>query len=117
MIRERALRIVLVLVGLLFLAGIYPLLRLQANPGEQMLGAVYVTLGFFLVLASRMPAANRSLIAFTAWSSLVHAGMMAWQVFSNAIPRGDLLRAVLPLAIIGVALIVLAPAKVRAVAS
>jgi hypothetical protein len=117
MIRERALKIVLVLVGLLFLAGIYPLLKFQANPGEQMLGSVYVTLGFFLVLASRNPSANRSLIAFTAWSSLVHGGTMAWQVFHDVIPREDLLRAVLPLALVGIALIVLAPAKVRAAAS
>jgi hypothetical protein len=36
---------------------------------------------------------------------------MAVQAFRNVIPRGDLLGAVLPLVIIGVALIVLAPAK------
>jgi hypothetical protein len=36
---------------------------------------------------------------------------MAVQAFRNVIPRGDLLDAVLPLAIVGVALIVLAPAK------
>jgi len=117
MIRERALKVVLVLVGLLFLAGIYPLLRFQANAGEQMLGSVYVTLGFFLLLASRNPSANRSLIAFTAWSSLVHAGTMAWQSFHNVIPREDLLRAVLPLSIVGLAMIVLAPAKARVAAS
>jgi hypothetical protein len=117
MIRERALKIVLALVGLLFLAGIYPLLKFQANAGEQMLGSVYVTLGFFLLLASRNPSANRSLIAFTAWSSLVHGGTMAWQAFHDVIPREDLLRAVLPLALVGIALIVLAPARVRAAAS
>jgi len=117
MIRERALQVVLVIVGLLFLAGIYPLLRFQANPGEQMLGSVYVTLGFFLVLASRNPAAHRSLIAFTAWSSLVHGATMAAQAFHGDIPRADLLLAVGPLAIIGVTLIVLAPAKVRVAAS
>ncbi len=50
MIRERALKVVLGLVGLLFVAGVYPLLRFEANPGEQMLGAVYVTLGFFCCL-------------------------------------------------------------------
>jgi hypothetical protein len=47
LIRERALQVVLALVGLLFLAGIYPLLKFHANAGEQMLGSVYVTLGFF----------------------------------------------------------------------
>jgi hypothetical protein len=76
-----------------------------------MLGGVYATLGIFLLLALGNPSANRSLIAFTAWSSLVHASIMAVQAFRNVIPRGDLLNAVLPLAIVGVALIVLAPAK------
>jgi hypothetical protein len=109
--RERALKIVLVLVGLLFLAGVYPLWRMHLEPTEQMLGGVYAALGVFLLLALRNLSANRSLIAFTAWSSLVHAAIMAVQAFHNAIPRADLLHAVLPLAIVGVALIVLAPAK------
>jgi hypothetical protein len=113
MIRERALKIVLALVGLLFLAGLYPLLRLQMEPSEQMLGGVYATLGPFLLLAVRNPSANRSLIAFTAWSSLIHASLMAWQVFHNMIPRADLLHAVLPLAVVGGVLIVFAPAKPR----
>jgi hypothetical protein len=113
MIRERALKVVLILVGLLFLAGVYPLWRLQLDPSEQMLGAVYATLGLFLLVALRNPSANRSLIAFTAWSSLVHAATMAVQAFRNVIPREDLLHAVLPLAIVGVALVVLAPAKLR----
>jgi hypothetical protein len=111
MIRERALKIVLVIVGLLFLAGVFPLWRLHLDPAEQMLGGVYAALGIFLLLALRNPSANRSLIAFTAWSSLVHAAIMAVQAFRNVIPRADLLRAVLPLVIVGVALIVLAPAK------
>ena len=117
MIRERALKVVLVIMGLLFLAGVYPLLRLQLDPSEQMLGGVYAALGIFLLLALRNPSANRSLIAFTAWSSLVHAAIMAVQAFRNVIPRADLLRAVLPLVIVGVALIVLAPAKVRVAVS
>ena len=112
--RERALKIVLVLVGLLFLAGVYPLWRLQLDPSEQMLGGVYAALGVFLLLALRDLSANRSLIAFTAWSSLIHAAVMAVQAFRNVIPRGDLLAAVLPLVVVGVALIALAPAEARA---
>jgi hypothetical protein len=109
--RERALKIVLGLIGLLFLAGVYPLWRLQPDPSEQMLGGIYAALGVFLLLALRDLSANRSLIAFTAWSSLVHAAIMAVQAFRNVIPRADLLHAVLPLAIVGVVLIALAPAK------
>jgi hypothetical protein len=117
MIRERALKVVLLLVGLLFVAGVYPLLRMQANPGEQMLGVVYITLGVFLLLALRNPAANRSLIAFTAWSSFAHGGIMAVQAFRGLIPREDLLFAVSPLVVIGLLLIVLAPAKIKAAVS
>jgi hypothetical protein len=109
--RERALKIVLGLIGLLFLAGVYPLWRLQLDPSEQMLGGVYAALGAFLLLALRDLSANRSLIAFTAWSSLVHAAIMAVQAFRNVIPRADLLHAVLPLTIVGVVLIALAPVK------
>jgi uncharacterized membrane protein len=107
---KRALKVVLVIVGLLFLASVYPLLRMQLGPSEQMLGGVYATLGIFLLLALRNTSANRSLVAFTAWS-LIHATIMAVQAFHNVIPREDLLRAVLPLVIVGVALIVLAPAE------
>jgi len=76
-----------------------------------MILGVYATLGVFLLLASRNPSANRSLIAFTAWSSLVHAVIMAIQAFYNADERGHLLGDVPALIIVGVLLIVLAPAK------
>lgn len=111
MIRQRALQAVLGIVGLLFLAGLYPLLTMHPGAAEQMLGGVYITLGFFLLLTVRNPSAHRSLIAFTAWSSLVHGAIMAVQAYQNVIPRMDLLRAVLPLGIIGVVLIVLAPGR------
>ena len=118
MIRERTLKIVLVLVGLLFLAGIYPLTKSsslwqpnQSEDVEPMMLSVYVTLGIFLLVAARNPSANRSLIAFTAWSSFAHATVMAVQAFQNASARGGLLGAAAAAAVIGVALIVLAPAK------
>jgi hypothetical protein len=46
-----------------------------------MIVGVYATLGVFLILAARDPAANRSLILFTAISSIVHAAIMAVQSF------------------------------------
>jgi hypothetical protein len=120
MIRERTLKIVLVLVGLLFLAGIYPLTKSsslwqpnQAEDVEPMMLSVYVTLGIFLLIAARNPSANRSLIAFTAWSSFAHATVMAVQAFQNASARGGLLGAAAASAVIGVALIALAPTKSR----
>jgi drug/metabolite transporter superfamily protein YnfA len=109
--RERALKIVLVLVGLLFSAGVYPLMMfVRQDPALAMMLSLYVTLGIFLLLAARNPSANRSLIAFTAWSSFVHAALMGVQAFRNLIPRGELI-GVAALIIIGIALIALAPAK------
>ena len=111
MIRDRAFKVVLAIVGLLFVAGLYPLFRMQANPGEQMLGAVYVTLGVFLLLAAWNPAANRSLVAFAAWSSLAHASVMAVQAVYEMSERMHLLVGVAGFAVIGVVLLALAPAK------
>ena len=108
---ERALKVVLVVVGLLFVAGVYPLLMfVRQEPALAMMLSLYVTLGIFLLLAARDPSANRSLIAFTAWSSFAHAGLMVAQAFRNFIPRTELLGVAL-FAVIGVTLIVLAPAK------
>src|SRR5262249_39425500 len=49
-----------------------------------MIVGVYATLGAFLLNASRNPQAHRSLIWFTVWSSVVHAGIMAAQSRSAA---------------------------------
>ena len=109
--RERALKVVLVLVGLLFMAGVYPLIVfVREEPALAMMLSVYATLGVFLLLAARNPSANRSLIAFTAWSSFVHATVMGLQALRTYIQRGELW-GVLALIVIGVALVVLAPAK------
>jgi len=113
--RARGLKIVLVFVGLLFSALVYPLMMfVRQEPALAMMLSLYVTLGIFLLLAARNPSANRSLIAFTAWSSFAHAALMGAQAFlnmvSNMVSRGELW-GVAALVIIGVALIVLAPAK------
>jgi drug/metabolite transporter superfamily protein YnfA len=111
MIQERALKVVLVLVGLIFLAGVYPLaMFFGRDPALAMMLSLYVTLGIFLLLAARNPSANRTLIAFTAWSSFAHASLMAVQAYRNVIERRELL-GVASLVIIGIALIALAPAK------
>ena len=107
--RERALKVVLGLVGLLFLASLFGFLDRNMSAWAQMLLSVYATLGAFLLFAVRNPSANRSLIAFTAWSSFAHGGVMAVQALYKVIPRADLWRAVLPLLIVGVLLIALAP--------
>jgi hypothetical protein len=114
--RERALKIVLVLVGLLFSAGVYPLIGSLLHPadsdtGDTMMLSLYVTLGVFLLIAVRNPSAHRSVIAFAAWSSFAHA--VAMSILGLEIPSqkvGFLIGSAV-LVVIGVALIALNPAK------
>ena len=88
---ELALKIVLALVGLIFLALAYPLVIFaRQDPATSMMFSLYVTLGIFLLLAIRNPSANRSLIAFTAWSSFAHAVVMGTQAMRNMVERGEL---------------------------
>ena len=109
--RERTLKIVLVLVGLLFTAGVIPLtMFFSREPAVPMIMSIYVTLGIFLLLAARDPAANRSLIAFAGWANLAHAAVMAAQEYRNVIERQELVGVVV-FAIVGVVLVALAPAK------
>jgi hypothetical protein len=109
--RKRALKIVLVMVGLLFCAGVYPLTMLfSREPAVPMIMSIYVTLGIFLLLAVRDPAANRSLIAFGGWANLAHAGVMGAQEYRNVIERREL-AGVVVFAIVGVVLLALAPAQ------
>jgi len=109
--RERALKVVLVLAGLLFSAGVYPVMVfVKQDPALAMMMSLYVTLGTFLLLAARNPSANRSSITFTACSSFAHAAIMTVQALRNLIPRRELVGVAL-FVIIGVVLIALAPAK------
>ena len=116
MIRQRALKVVLVLVGLLFSAAIYPVTMSlwkmnESDYGDDMMLSLYFALGIFLLMAVRNPPANRTLIAFAAWSSFAHGAVMAVLAVHLANERRDLLSAVAVLVFIGVALIALAPAK------
>jgi len=109
--REVGLKIVLALVGLLFLALAFPLLVfVRQDPALSMMFSIYVTLGVFLLLAIRNPAASHSLISFTAWSSFAHAAVMGTQALLNIVSRGEVV-GVAVLVVIGVALIALAPTK------
>jgi len=114
--RERAFKIVLVLIGLLFLAAIYPMTTFLLHPGQEesslpMMLSLYTTLGVFLLLAARNPSANRTLIVFAGWANVAHAAVMVVQSFQMAGERAHLLLGVAMFGIIGVALIAFAPAK------
>jgi hypothetical protein len=69
-----------------------------------MIVGVYVTLGVFMILASRDPGANISLIRFVIWSSIVHALVMAWEATRNPMMAGHLYGDVPALLLIAVVL-------------
>jgi hypothetical protein len=116
--RQRALRILLVLFGLIFVAGVYPLITsvrsgwlANKEDAEPMGHSLYVTMGIFLLLAARNPSANRGVITFAAWLNIAHAAIMAVMAVQLPNERQDLLIAAAVFGAIGVALIVLAPTK------
>lgn len=120
-VRVKLLRVALIVVGLIFLAGIYPLTILWPagwawhHSGQsqylQMILGIYATLGVFLLLASRDPLANRSLIWFVVWSSVVHGGIMAAQAIAYPEHRGHLLGDVPALLVVAVVLGLLMPRR------
>jgi uncharacterized protein DUF6632 len=107
--REGWFKVAVFGVGLLFTATIYPILAFRDDETLQMMLSIYATLGVFLLLASRNPAAHRSLIGFAAWSSLVHAGVMAVQAIYDSPMRVHLLSGVAAFAAVGAVLLALQP--------
>ena len=101
--RIKYLRLALRAVGVIFIVGIYGLIMIwpsgwswHSGPSHhlphylQMILGVYATLGVFLLVASRDPLANLSLIRFTVWSSVVHAAIMAAQALAHPEQIGHL---------------------------
>jgi hypothetical protein len=68
----------------------------------------------FLILASRDPAANRSLILFTIASSVVHAAIMAVQAIQMPEHKGHLYGDVPALLLVAIVLGVLLPSAGKA---
>jgi hypothetical protein len=86
--RERLTQIVLVIVGLLYLATIYFLytdlrhsswLLEQKNECEPMFLSFFIPVGVFLVMAARKPSEYRSMIALAAWWNISNGTVMAIQ--------------------------------------
>jgi hypothetical protein len=112
------LRIALVVIGLIFIFGIYPQTIIWPSGWSwghgsshylAMILGVYATLGVFLLLAARNPLANRSLIWFTVVSSVVHAGIMAAQAIADPAEHGHLVGDVPALLVVAVVLALLMP--------
>jgi len=122
MSRTDPLKYALVVFGVIFLL-IYPLAVVwpsgwawhegapYSNDYYMMIVGVYAVLGIFLILASRNPAANRSLIMFTIVSSLVHAAIMAYQALQMPEHMGHLYGDVPGLVAVAVVLYLLRPTE------
>ena len=119
--RLKFLRVALIVFGLIFLVGVYPLTILWPagwswhttgqSPYLQMILGIYATLGVFLLMAARDPLANRTLIWFTVWSSAVHGAIMAVQSLVYPEHSGHLLGDVPALLIVAAVLAFLMPRR------
>src|SRR5262245_54414996 len=117
--REKLLKVALVGFGIILFL-VYPLGLIWPSGwlwhgGEgryyfQMICGIYAVLGIFLIAAARNPSEHRSLIAFTIWSSVVHAGIMAAQAFSDGHETGHLAGDIPALLLLAAGLWYLSPA-------
>ncbi len=125
--RENFLKFALIAIGAIFFT-VYPLSLVwpsgwQWHGGHgqyylQMICGVYAVLGAFLIAAARNPSEHRSLISFTVWSSIVHAGIMAAQAIYDGHETGHLIGDVPALLLVAGVLLYLSPKRqVRAVAA
>jgi hypothetical protein len=125
--RERALQIVLVVVGLVYSFWGYflfdDLWHSSWLNGHNDVGPMFLSLnmvlGVFLLLAVKQPARHRLLIAYGAWSSLVHASTMTIQsaeALAHGTHRSDSPWDIVIFGAIGIALLTLLPAKQSAAA-
>jgi hypothetical protein len=120
--RLQYLKVALVVVGVTFVVGLYTLMIALPSlwpsgwawhTGHShypwMIVGVYATLGVFLLIASRDPLSNLSIIWFTVWSSVVHAAIMTVQALTDAGNYGHLVGDVPALFAIAAVLAVLTP--------
>jgi len=120
--KDKLLRFVLTAFGVIFCL-IYPVGLIwpsgwvwHGGHGQyylQMICGVYAVLGVFLIAAARDPSNHRSLISFTIWSSLVHAGIMAAQAIYDGHELGHLTGDVPALLLVAAVLWFLSPASER----
>ena len=120
--RERALQVVLLLVGLFYSFWGYLLFGAQwhsswlngHNDVLPMFLSLNTALGPCLLLAVKQPAKHRLLIAYGAWSSLAHGFTMTIQsaeAAAHGMHRQDSPQDIVIFVAIGVALLALLPAK------
>lgn len=118
------LKIALYVIGGVFIVGVPILMMWLWTSGwswtpsqpeyEHMIMGVYATLGVFLIKAAADPLANRSLIGFTIWSSIVHGGIMLIHALMDETDRANLVGDVPGLFLVAFVLWYLMPKKVPA---
>ena len=91
--KAKLLKIFLIVTGIFFVIGIYPMMNIIAPESwgwsprqseyEEMIIVIYATLGIFLILAAKNPSEHRSLLWFTVCSSIAHGGIMAYQAITS----------------------------------
>jgi hypothetical protein len=120
--RERALRVVLTVVGLFYCVYGYILfddlwhLRWLSGHSDvmPMFLSLNMALGVCLLVAVKRPAKHRLMIAYGAWSSLAHAftmTIMSAQALANGTHRKDSPQDIVIFIVIGVTLLALLQAK------
>jgi hypothetical protein len=120
--RERALQVVLVLVGLFYCFWGYILFDAlwhskwltEHNDVLPMFVSLNTVLGPCLLLAVKQPAKHRLMIGYGAWSSLAHGftmTIMSAQAAAHGMHRRDSPQDIVIFLAIGVALLALFPAK------
>lgn len=120
--RERAAQVVLIVVGLLYVAWVIPLFQSlwhsswmqHHDDAFPMFMSVNIPLGVLLLLAVKQPGLHRSLIAFAAWSTLAHASIMtvmSAEAWSQGMQRKDSPQDIVIIGAIGLVLFAVLPAK------
>lgn len=115
------LKVALLVFGIIYVVGIYAMMHWIQPSGwswmprqpeyEWMILGVYATLGVFLIRAARDPLANLSLIWFTIFSNIVHAGIMLVQAIVDVSERPNLVGDVPALFLVAIVLWILMPKK------
>lgn len=116
--RNTYLSLAMKVFGVIFIVGVYAMMKLM--PGswgwephqpeyELMIQGMYIVLGIFLFRASSDPAANKSLIDFTIWSSAVHGGIMAYQAIVDSSEMANFYGDIPALFLVAIVLWVLRP--------
>jgi hypothetical protein len=120
--RERALQVVLVLVGLIYSFWGYLLFDnlwhdkwlSKHSDVMPMFLTLNTVLGVCLLLAVKQPAKHRLMIAYGAWSSLAHAftmTIMSAQAVAHGMHRQDSPQDIVMFVVIGGTLLALLPAR------